>query len=283
MRASTAAVAKPCRRPNKASLTILVALFALGAGAQALAPSPAAAATTQGDVAGCVPAWQVPPDYDGSVPICVGSEVIDVTPGPCEDRSLCLPGMDEVPVSTGGDRSGQGSGSGPRSGTPTRVPKKVLRTLMDPRDRKRLDCLKLRAAYIYKRPLSASITPLWDKDGQIRSGEIKILYFDAHEGLMQFPTPDMAEIRRHELRLKELHGELFETPLGEGQRRDEIWAMIQSEASKYDDLIKDVYIWDQEWKDDGCVGPSAPWHEANHLDQTLREYLEDHLRKHRAP
>jgi hypothetical protein len=257
MRASTASAAKPCRRPRKASLTILIALFALAAGVQALVPAQAAAVMSEGSDSACKPSVEDPTHGTMTIGgVIYPCDIFNVT----GSAPQVIPGLPQtygnrIPT---GEHLGGGFGSGLRGGSATKVPKgdkvkmaKIEPDLLNPKDGEWFRCALLRSAYRHDLPLSV---------GSVRislSRELfyddQVVYFGAHDrdfGYLfwsQVPPPDWSEILRLNARvqgLKHSHADR---------------SAIDDAEGKLTDALEPLRIWSFEWdKRDKCAG-DPPW------------------------
>jgi hypothetical protein len=246
MQANAATSSLSRRKPAKASLATLTALLALAVGAQALVPALAAAETAEGTGSECIPITDVPPDYDGSVPICQAEETIPVT-GTAPGSGTAPPPTSGLPSSPGrptqtGDRPGEGSGSRSRGGAVT----KVRRNDKDP-----ISCAFLRVGYRLKRPLSV------DDDGEVR-------YFDfvpweRGDVLSPVPAPNVFSIRvyKHVLetdkkRLEDLQWS-FPPTRDEIEKKEQYEEWIDRDKENLAREAERLKLWNGLWNLYGCA------------------------------
>jgi hypothetical protein len=249
--------------PSKVSITALTALLALAAAAQALVPIPAAAEMTEGTGTECIPVTDVPPNYDGSVPVCQNGEEITVTGNPpqgpdsfCVDHPIyCQQGSTGSHLGPGDESLGDGSGS--RGGARTKAPRN---------DKDPISCAQLRHAYNNNWALTARgdqvlyfkgvqvddeavrhvktpdwffMTDLWDL--RDRADELQVM--------IQGATGDMNEASDqgalHARETAVLNIRMYRRELAEIQK-------------KIKGMLYDLMVWRDEWRRSGCAG-TAPW------------------------
>jgi hypothetical protein len=250
------------RRPSKASIATLTALLALAAGAQALVPTPAAAEIAENGST-CTLKDGVPTDGNGQL-CTIGEEVIPVrdTPDPCAGRSLCLPGMNGVPIPTGGDgSSGEGPGSGSRGGVGP-VTKKVKKP-EHPHW-----CARLRWLYENGRSLTVEFG-FWGFGmkggyGGINWDEGKVAYYGVGDdgwNTALLPAPSRKRLHVLEERINEAVTRLHNA---EGTAEQKA---VERELASLLDLVKGQIAinaaphWNEAWeKVHNCEGP-PPWGE----------------------
>jgi hypothetical protein len=281
MQESTASDSERCRRPRKASLTILLALFALTAGAQAFAPVQAAALISEGSGPVCTP----DPDDPTKAYITVGDNKL-----PCETVNVTdtaspgtagLPSMNGPRTPTGTDRNfGGGPGPRPGSGSLTKASRKdrvkaKLRAgpLIDPKDGNHLACMMLRGAFLYDRPITDVTSQGFVVFVPTSFGEVHTRYFGevprqgwwwtvplywrvAVRKMTRLPDLDLTEDEITQLR--KLQRQLADEH--DPEKLAKIWQQIADSAPDFSAKQLALTPWDEEWEAGKCAG-KAPWHD----------------------